>query len=274
MTNKSITKDQVKHVAELANLTLSASEVDLYTNQLQQVLGYIDNIATVKTKNIPPTYQVIDNAKNIYREDMVSKSLDQSISLSQARVSLNGYFITEAVFGKGAKDVKPSVIKRESVDRLNAILTKVDQKGKVAHKDLFMTKGVETTAGSNVLEGYVPQYSSTVVKHLENSGYKTKHKVNLDAWGHGASGENSDFGPTKNPWDPKRVAGGSSSGSATVVASREVEVATGTDTGGSIRLPASFTNTTSIKPTYGALSRYGVIAFSSSIDCPTHNSIF
>lgn len=153
-------------------------------------------------------------------------------------------------------------------DPYNAILTSVDSKGTIGHKDLFLTRGVETTAASNLLEGYIPQYSATVVGLLDKAGYKTKAKLNCDAWAHGSSGENSDFGPTKNPWNEQYTPGGSSSGSAVAVAAGLVDYATGTDTGGSIRLPASFTNMTALKPTYGAVSRYGIIAMASSLDSP------
>jgi len=133
---------------------------------------------------------------------------------------------------------------------------------------LFLTKGVRSTAGSNVLREYIPQYSSTVVELLEKTGFKTKYKLNCDAWAHGSSGENSDFGPAKNPWNPEFTPGGSSSGSAAAVAAGLVDFATGTDTGGSIRLPASFCNLVGLKSTYGALSRYGIAAMSSSLDSP------
>lgn len=140
----------------------------------------------------------------------------------------------------------------------------------VAHKDLFCTAGIRTTAGSHVLKDYLPPYSATVVASLENAGAVSLGKVNLDAWAHGASGENSDFGPTKNPLQPEYVPGGSSSGSAAAVAAGMVMVATGTDTGGSVRLPAAFTSTVGLKPTYGRVSRYGVIAMSSTLDSVGH----
>lgn len=136
----------------------------------------------------------------------------------------------------------------------------------VAHKDLYLTKGIRTTASSKVLESYVPAYSGTVVKRMEAAGAITIGKTNCDAWAHGASGENSDFGPTLNPWNKKYVPGGSSSGSAASVAAGLSLVATGTDTGGSIRQPANLTGVVGFKPTYGAVSRYGVIAMSSSLD--------
>jgi len=140
----------------------------------------------------------------------------------------------------------------------------------VAYKDLFLTKAVRTTAGSNVLKSYVPAYSGTVVKKLEEAGAIMIGKTNCDAWAHGASGENSDFGYSRNPWNKEYVPGGSSSGSACSVASNFSMFATGTDTGGSIRQPANLTGVVGLKPTYGAVSRYGVIAMASSLDSVGH----
>ena len=140
----------------------------------------------------------------------------------------------------------------------------------VAHKDLFLTKGLRTTAGSKVLENYVPVYSATAVNKLEKAGAITLGKTNCDAWAHGASGENSDFGSTKNPWNKEYVPGGSSSGSAAAISAQFSLIATGTDTGGSIRQPANFCGVVGFKPTYGVVSRYGVIAMASSLDSVGH----
>ena len=142
----------------------------------------------------------------------------------------------------------------------------------VALKDLFSTQGVRTTAGSKVLESYIPTFSATVVEKLEKAGTILIGKTNCDAWAHGACGENSDFGPTKNPWKPEFVPGGSSSGSAAAVAANFSLISTGTDTGGSIRQPANFCGVVGLKPTYGAVSRYGIIAMASSLDSVGHFS--
>lgn len=137
-------------------------------------------------------------------------------------------------------------------------------------KDLFLTKGIKTTAASKVLENYIPVYDSTIVAKLQEAGAVFIGKLNCDAWAHGASGENSAFGPTKNPYDLGRVPGGSSSGSGAAVAASQVMAATATDTGGSTRLPAAFCNLVGLKPTYGRVSRYGVVSMASSLDTMGH----
>lgn len=137
-------------------------------------------------------------------------------------------------------------------------------------KDLFSTDGLRTTAGSKVLEQYTPVYDATVVAKLKKAGAIIIGKANQDAWGHGSSGENSDFGPTANAYSRDHVAGGSSSGSAVAVALGMCLAATGTDTGGSIRVPASWNNLVGLKPTYGRVSRYGIIAMASSLDSIGH----
>lgn len=163
-------------------------------------------------------------------------------------------------------------------DDLNAYLTDIEYEENnsngplsglpLAVKDNFCTKDIRTTASAQVLDDFIPQYESTVTKKLKEAGALFTGKTNMDAWAHGSSTETSDYGPTKNPWDTTRAPGGSSGGTAAAVSAYLAPGGIGSETAGSIRQPASWCGIVGIKPTYGRVSRYGVIAMGSSFDCP------
>ncbi len=198
-------------------------------------------------------------AKKFSSLELTKACLDR---IREANQKLNAFI---SVFEKEAIKSAESADKLISQDK-NLPLLGIP----VALKDMYSFG--KTTAASKVLDDYNSPYSATSVRRLTDAGAVIIGKTNQDAWAHGSSGENSDYGPTKNPWSKDHVPGGSSSGSAVAVATDMAIAATGTDTGGSIRLPASFTNTVGLKPTYGRVSRYGMVAMASSHDSIGHFS--
>ena len=196
--------------------------------------------------------------------DDLSKGEYSSVELTQTYLdrienhqSLNAYVSI-------SKDV---LEKARQADQLRAAGERKPLLGiPLAHKDIFCEAGVRTTAGSKMLDNFISPYDSTVVSLLRNAGALSLGKTNMDEFAMGSSNESSYFGAVKNPWQVDRVPGGSSGGSAAAVAARLCAAATGTDTGGSIRQPAAFCGITGIKPTYGRVSRWGMIAYASSLD--------
>lgn len=212
-------------------------------------------------------------------------------------MDLSKLTIKQAVEGLNNKDFSSVELTKSCLDRINSVdgkinafVTKLEEEalnqaraadeaisngvGKpllgvpFSIKDNFCTEGIKTTASSKVLENFIPPYDATVVRKLKDAGVVIIGKTNMDAWAHGSSTETSDFGTTKNPWNLERLPGGSSGGSAASIAADETIGSIGSETAGSIRQPASWCGVVGLKPTYGRVSRYGVIAMASSLDCP------
>jgi aspartyl-tRNA(Asn)/glutamyl-tRNA(Gln) amidotransferase subunit A len=209
-------------------------------------------------------FTITEAKKKLQTKEISAVELTQAClaQIKKHNSSLNAFItITEKEALEAAKEADKKIKNGDNAPLLGI---------PIALKDIFSTKGIQTTAASNVLKDYVPAYDATVVTKLKEAGAIIVGKTNLDAWAHGSSGENSDFGPTKNPYNKEYISGGSSSGSAASVAANMALLSTGTDTGGSIRLPASFCNVVGLKPTYGRVSRYGIIAMASSLDSIGH----
>ncbi|TKW61534.1 MAG: Asp-tRNA(Asn)/Glu-tRNA(Gln) amidotransferase subunit GatA [Blastochloris viridis] len=195
----------------------------------------------------------------LHNKEVSSVELTQAhLSRIEARKSLNTYLTVNTEGALSAAKAADAAIAKGETQKLTGLPLGI--------KDLFCTNGVRTTAASKFLDNFVPAYESTVTQKLWDAGAVNLGKLNMDEFAMGGSGENSGYGPARNPWDDSRVPGGSSSGSAAAVADYQCYAATGSDTGGSIRQPAAFTGLVGIKPTYGRCSRWGMVAFASSLD--------
>ena len=200
-------------------------------------------LAAKKISSVELTRLFLDRIKGLNGRLNAFITVDEEISLAQARVA------DERRAGRGnAGEAGP--------------LTGIP----VAHKDIFCTRGIRTTCGSRMLADFASPYDAHVIERFNAAGAVLLGKTNMDEFAMGSSNETSHFGPVRNPWDTGRVPGGSSGGSAAAVAARMAPAATGTDTGGSIRQPAALSGVSGLKPTYGVVSRYGMIAFASSLD--------
>lgn len=203
----------------------------------------------------------VDLAAMLRKGEISSREITESVfkRIDERDKTLNAYITTERDSALSQADRADDGFRRKKNMPLLAGIP-------IAVKDIICTKGVRTTCGSRILDSFVPTYNATVVDKILNDGAVITGKTNMDEFGMGSSTENSIIGPTRNPFDTRLVAGGSSGGSAAAVASGETILALGTDTGGSIRQPSAFCGTAGLKPTYGRVSRYGVIAYASSLD--------
>ena len=201
---------------------------------------------------------IAELSKGLKNKEFSSVELTQHFLDRIGVSSLNSYItVTDELALSQAKQADLKIAKG-----ISTILTGIPY----AHKDIFCTLGVKTSAGSKMLDSFISPYNATITQKFNDENMVMLGKTNMDEFAMGSSNENSFYGPVRNPWDQDRVPGGSSGGSAAAVAARIAPFATGTDTGGSIRQPASLCGITGIKPTYGRISRYGMIAYASSLD--------